>query len=266
MQLTESQLRHYREDGFLFIQDYFSETDIQTLKEQVAVLSGQGLPSVVREKHTGLVRALHGCHLFNSTFDRLTRLPKMIQPAEQIIEGAGYVYQFKINFKMAFGGDVWKWHQDYIYWLKEDGMMHAACANVLIFLDDVNEFNGPLLLIPGSHRYGLIDVGPASAAGNGDWRENFSADLKYSLDKETIANLIRESCIVAPKGPRGSVLFFHPNIVHGSAPNISPFDRTILIVTYNRVDNIPIRKGEPRPEFIVSRNTSRAAVLTDNRL
>jgi ectoine hydroxylase len=33
-----------------------------------------------------------------------------------------YIYQFKINVKAAFGGDVWQWHQDYIFWRNEDGM------------------------------------------------------------------------------------------------------------------------------------------------
>ena len=30
--------------------------------------------------------------------------------------------------------------------------------NVAIFLDDVNEFNGPLMFIPGSHRRGVVDA------------------------------------------------------------------------------------------------------------
>ena len=30
--------------------------------------------------------------------------------------------------------------------------------NVAIFLDDVNEFNGPLMFIPGSHKKGVVDA------------------------------------------------------------------------------------------------------------
>ena len=30
--------------------------------------------------------------------------------------------------------------------------------NVAIFLDDVNEFNGPLMFIPGSHKHGVVDA------------------------------------------------------------------------------------------------------------
>jgi ectoine hydroxylase len=254
MQITDPQLRHYQDEGYLFIPEYFSEEDIQVMKQEASLLAERDLPGMVYEKNTRLVRALQGCHLFSPTFDCLTRLSKMLVPAEQIVEGKLYVYQFKINFKMAFGGDIWKWHQDYIYWLEEDGMERPSCTNVLIFLDDVNEFNGPLLVIPRSHHRGVIRT-EASSDGKGGWKESFGADLKYSLTKDAIAKLVKESQIVAPKGPKGSILFFHPNLVHGSAPNISPFDRTVLIITYNHIHNVPVPKGEPRPEFIVGRNS-----------
>jgi hypothetical protein len=90
-----------------------------------------------------------------------------------------------------------------------------------------------------------------------------AADLKYSLDRETIAGLVREGGIVAPKGPRGSVLIFHPNLAHASVPNLSPWDRTMLIVTYNSVANVPVPAGEPRPAFLVSRDTRPLVALTE---
>jgi ectoine hydroxylase-related dioxygenase (phytanoyl-CoA dioxygenase family) len=264
MRLTEQQLREYEDTGFLLIHNYFSNDEITKMKGEAFTISEQDMPGKVREKNSGLVRALHGCHLSNEIFSRLTKLPRMLQPVEQIVGSPTYVYQFKINFKMAFGGDVWKWHQDYIYWMKEDGMARPSCTNALIFLDDVNEFNGPLLLIPGSHRHGLIDV--STTEKKGDWKENFSADLKYSLDKETVAKLVQDSRIVAPKGEKGAILFFHPNVVHGSAPNISPFNRTILIVTYNSVNNVPPFTAPARPDFIVSRDTRPLVSLAENHL
>ena len=69
-----------------------------------------------------------------------------------------YMHQFKINGKMAFEGDVWQWHQDYGTWLNDDLMPTERAMNVAIFLDDVNEFNGPLMFIPGSHKKGVVDA------------------------------------------------------------------------------------------------------------
>ncbi len=59
---------------------------------------------------------------------------------------------------MAFEGDVWQWHQDYGTWLNDDMMPTERAMNVAIFLDDVNEYNGPLMFIPGSHKKGVIDA------------------------------------------------------------------------------------------------------------
>ena len=69
-----------------------------------------------------------------------------------------YMHQFKINGKMAFDGDVWQWHQDYGTWKNDDQMPEPRAMNVAIFLDEVNEFNGPLMFIPGSHKLGVLDA------------------------------------------------------------------------------------------------------------
>ena len=80
----------------------------------------------------------------------------MIQPVEDLLQEKLYMHQFKINGKMAFEGDVWQWHQDYGTWFNDDLMPSARAMNVAIFLDEVTEFNGPLLFIPGSHKKGII--------------------------------------------------------------------------------------------------------------
>jgi ectoine hydroxylase-related dioxygenase (phytanoyl-CoA dioxygenase family) len=135
----------------------------------------------------------------------------------------------------------------------------------MLFIDEVTEFNGPLMLIPGSHRSGMIDVDARTAAEDQPaWVANVSADLKYSLDRDTIAALVQAKGIVAPKGPAGTVLLFHPNLAHASVPNLSPFDRTVLIVTYNRVDNVPVPRGAPRPEFLVSRDQTPVTAGADD--
>lgn len=175
-----------------------------------------------------------------------------------------YVYRFKINAKVAFSGDVWQWHQDYVFWLKEDGLPAPHVTNAVVFLDEVHEFNGPLFLIPGSHKEGVIEVAPTEELGplgdkddgttplpeNRPWLSNLTADLKYSLNQNVVSALVEKYGITAPKGLQGSVLFFDGNLVHGSASNISPFDRTVILVTFNSVTNVPVVTEKSRPEFL----------------
>lgn len=271
MRLTEDQLNAYHRDGYLFLPELFSSQEVAVMKEQLPELFAECSERRVVEKSSGVVRSVYGSHNTNEVFRRLTRHPRLATPAEQILGHSVYVYQFKINAKVAFLGDVWEWHQDYIFWQREDGVPSPSLVTMTVFLDDVTEFNGPLLLVPGSHTEGVIEpdrVGgvPSGYEGSPNWIANLTADLKYSVDKDNLARLVDRTGIVAPKGPAGSALFFHPNIVHGSVPNLSPHDRKIVLVTYNRVDNLPTHREKPRPEFLVSRDFTPVSPMADNAL
>ena len=77
----------------------------------------------------------------------------------RLLGGPVYVHQFKINGKAAFDGDVWQWHQDYGTWARDDLMPEPRAMNVALFLDDVTEFNGALMIIPKSHKQGVLEAG-----------------------------------------------------------------------------------------------------------
>ena len=122
--------------------------------------------------------------------------------------------------------------------------------NLAVLLDEVTEFNGPLLFIPRSHRVGKL------AAGHDVSTTSYPL---WTIDHETIARLAAEGGMVAPKGRPGSALFFHCNLVHGSAPNMSPWGREIVYVSLNRVDNAVRRFA--RPEWIAHRDFTPLAAL-----
>jgi hypothetical protein len=115
-------------------------------------------------------------------------------------------YIFKINIKAPFSGDIWKWHQDYIYWRKEDGMPKPRVVNAMCLLDDMNEFNGPLFVIPGSHKEEMIDtttenikaeaVSTNNSSGSSQWLSSFSANLKYSLNKKVVTDLVANMALL----------------------------------------------------------------------
>ena len=271
MRLTPEQLTSYERDGYLFLPELFSPQEVEVMNRQLPELFADRSERRVVEKGSGAVRSVYGSHSTNEVFRRLAHHPRLVEPALQILRNPVYIYQFKINAKVAFLGDVWEWHQDYIFWQREDGVPAPELVTLSVFLDEVTEFNGPLLLVPGSHQAGVIEPPPKEGIpegyeGSPDWIANLMADLKYSVDKDSLSRLVDRGGIVAPKGPAGSVLFFHPNLVHGSVPNLSPHDRKIVLVTYNRVDNLPSFRENPRPEFLVSRDFTPVQPLADNAL
>ena len=268
MKLTQDRIQQYKEEGMLFIPNYFSEAEVSVLREELSRIPEE-LPGRMMEKDNQTVRALHGVHAHSKIFQSLIQHPLLLEPAQQILGDSVYLYQFKINMKAAFTGDIWPWHQDYAFWYEEDGMPEPRTVSIAIFLDEVNQFNGPLYLISGSHKEGLIKSEVHSSVVEDEdigWEANVSANLKYCLDHATITRLVKRGQIIAPVGCAGSVLFFHSNIAHGSVPNISPYTRRLLIITYNSIKNIPRPHGEARPEFLVCQDYTPVQAVEDDVL
>src|SRR5262245_56621197 len=129
MHLTGADLDTFNAQGFLFLPEVFSPSDVAVMKGQLPALMSEDSPPRGLEKDGHTVRAIHGAHATAPVFDVLSRHPRLVEPARQMLQSPVYIHQFKINVKAAFEGDLWKWHQDYIFWLKEDGMMEPRCVN-----------------------------------------------------------------------------------------------------------------------------------------
>ena len=174
---------------------------------------------------------------------------------EQLFGEKLYMHQFKINAKAKFDGDVWQWHQDYGTWARDDGMPEAKAMNISVFLDEVFTFNGPLMLIPKSHKHGVLAAGHDKAT---------TSYPLWTLDHATVEKLVDEGGLVVPTGKPGGVLMFHGNLVHGSAGNITPFSRKIVYLTLNAVSN-HIRKPT-RPEWIAHQDFTPIEPCADDAL
>ena len=255
MNLSDTQVAEFHEQGYLFLPDVFSGDEIAALTAELDGIFSQDRPENVREKDGKTVRTTFAAHTFNDAFGRLGRHPRLVTPVVQLLGGPVYIHQFKINAKAAFDGDVWQWHQDYGTWARDDLMPEPRAMNIALFLDEVSEFNGPLMFIPGSHKRGKLDAGHDL--------ETTSYPL-WTLDNETVTRLVDEGGMVAPKGKAGSVLLFHCNLVHCSPANISPWDRTIVYLSLCHVDN-HIRRFK-RPEWIAHRDFTAIDVLPDDCL
>ena len=255
MRLNADQLRQFDTEGWLFLPDLFTSEEVGVLKAELPVIFAMHREEVWREKDGEAVRTAFAAHTYNDGFARLGRHPRLIGPVMQLLDGPVYMHQYKINGKAAFSGDVWQWHQDYGTWARDDGMPEARAMNIALFLDEVSEFNGPLYIIPRSHRQGVIEAGHDTLT---------TSYPLWTLDRETVTRLADEGGIAAPRGKPGAVLMFHSNIVHASPPNISPWGRVIVYLSLCRVDN-HIRRFK-RPEWIAHRDFTPIEALSDDCL
>ena len=260
MKLTPEQRAQFERDGYLFFPGHFSPEETKTLTDAVPDLYSKREAFNVREKGSDAVRTNFAAHLISEPFARLARHPRMVGPVMDLFEEEVYMHQFKINGKMAFEGQVWQWHQDYGTWLNDDLMPTERAMNVAIFLDDVNEHNGPLMFIPGSHRKGVIDAKHDLTT---------TSYPLWTVDNALIAQLVeraggKDGGIVSPKGPAGSMILFHSCLVHASGSNLSPFNRVAVYLSLCAVSN-HIRRHK-RPEYIAHRDFTPIEMLPDDCL
>ena len=255
MQLTQEQIAQFDREGYLFFPGLFTPEEIQVLIDEVPRLYAQHRPENVREKGSEAVRTNFAAHMYSKPFARLARHPRMVESVMQIFGEPVYMHQFKINGKMAFDGDLWQWHQDYGTWQADDLMPAARAMNVAIFLDEVNEFNGPLMFIPGSHKLGVLDA---------EQDVSTTSYPLWTINHDTIRKLVARGGLVAPKGPVGSMILFHGCLVHASTANLSPWNRVSVYLSLCAVSN-HIRRFK-RPEYIAHRDFTPIQCLPDDCL
>lgn len=254
MKLNPQQLEQFDREGFIYIPEAFSPSEVNLLRAAAEDVFAIERQEIWREK-SGVPRTAFACHTYNETCAILGRHPRLVEPVEQLFGEQVYMHQFKINAKAAFTGDVWQWHQDFVTWHNDDGMPEARAMNIAVFLDDVLPINGPLMLVPRSHGQGTIDASHDTET---------TAYPLWTLDEETVTRLVDQGGIVAPTGKAGGLLMFHGNLVHGSGGNITPFPRRIVYLTLSAVSNA-IRKPS-RPEWIAHTDFTPIVPCADDAL
>lgn len=127
----------------------------------------------------------------------------------------------KVNSKLPHTKTEVKWHQDFPF----DPHSNDDTLTALLFLDDVTEQNGPLRIVPGSHRGPLL-----SHFHNGVFTGAVSEEAAARFEAEAVA------CT----GPAGAVCLMHSRVAHASTANDSALPRTLYIVTYAAADAAPL--------------------------
>lgn len=256
--LSVDKVREFDERGFLFFESFFDKSEmenfIQELQEYEEDEDLKLSEGAILEPGKEEIRSIFGIHEISKRFDRLTRDPHLLNIVRQLLDSEVYIHQSRINYKPGFKGKGFNWHSDFETWHSEDGMPRMRCLSCSIVMTDNNEFNGPLMLIPGSHKYFIPCVGRTP-------EDNYKESLKIQdlgvPDGASLTRLMNENAIEAPKGPAGSLIIFECNTLHGSNANMSCWPRSNLFFVYNSVHNTlaePFCGNKPRPEFLANRS------------
>ena len=250
-------LLQYQHDGYLRCDAVFDATEIARLEAAVSELLSSDrvmcLPEVILEPNSNAVRSIFRPHALSERVADVVFDPRLVAIAQQILGTSVYVHQCHVNLKPAFTGKELFWHSDFETWHVEDGLPHMRAVSIAVNITENNEFNGPLMVIPGSHRQFVSCSGlmpPTHHEQSPQRPQNGMPSF------EVLAKLARENGVAAPKGPPGAITVFDCNLMLGSGANISPYPQCNLFVVYNSTDNAPRAPYSglgPRPTYIANR-------------
>ncbi|ROQ19773.1 ectoine hydroxylase [Marinimicrobium koreense] len=252
--LSREQLAHYEQKGFLTLPGLMDDrldtirAEADTLKTTMA-----GREELYTEPDSGELRTIFKPHAYSETIARIARDPRILEPVKQILGSDVYLTQSRINRKPAFKGRSFAWHSDFETWHVEDGMRHMRAVTAWIMLTDNHEYNGPLYVIPGSHKHYVSCAGTTEEK---NYRKSLKKQVAGVPGKESLETLLKDHTIEGVYGKAGTLVLHECNILHGSPDNISGDPRALLMFVYNSVENEleqPFSGQAPRPHYLADR-------------
>lgn len=255
--LSAQQLSDYERNGFVVLPELFTASEVQALLDELTAMSAdQALlqrEEAITEPGSMALRSIFKVHELNPLLGRLARDPRVIHVARQVLGSEVYLHQSRVNMKPGFTGKEFYWHSDFETWHVEDGMPSMRAVSCSILLTDNNACNGPLMLVPGSHRQFIACAGETP---DDNYKQSLRQQETGVPDELSLKLLVEHGGIEAVSAKAGSVIFFECNTMHGSSGNISPWPRANAFFVYNSIENTlgdPRDGLAPRPEYVATR-------------
>jgi ectoine hydroxylase-related dioxygenase (phytanoyl-CoA dioxygenase family) len=233
--LTSEQISAYFENGYLLVEDVVTPEQLQRMQEITHEF-------IDRSRHVTASNDVYDLDQgHNSETPKLTRikLPHKQHPffwdvlknsgitevLRQLVGPNAVLQTSKLNAKAPGGGAAVEWHQDWAFYPHTNDDMLAFG----VFLEDVTEENGPLQVIPGSHKGPVLDHNSAQGVFCGAVDPT---DPDFHIDQA-----------VTITGKAGSMSIHHARTLHGSAPNVSDRARLMLFYECCAADAWPLMGG-----------------------
>tara|TARA_R110002096_G_scaffold205212_6_gene391106 strand:- start:5222 stop:6052 length:831 start_codon:yes stop_codon:yes gene_type:complete len=227
MKLNEEQIAQYHRDGYVLVKGFCSKEETNKLYKVAIEDEAMSKNAMDLNDQSGKKTRLSlWFKPGNDVFGYLTRSEKMVNSVGQLLEGEAPVCHFhsKLMQKEPKVGGAWEWHQDYGYWYKNQFMFPDQLISVMVALTEANKQNGCLQVIKGSHKLGRVNHGFAG--------EQVGADMVM------VENALKTMELVYCEIEPGDALFFHSNLLHRSAANLSDSPRWSIISCFNSQSNI----------------------------
>jgi len=242
--LTQQQKDFYNENGYLVVENAVSADQLKALEADFANWVEEsklhteafgeafdGRPRFdVEQGHapdTPALRRVNAPVEVSEAYYNAMMNSTMTNCVAELIGPNVKFHHSKINSKLPGAKTEVKWHQDFPFTPHSNDDVITA----LLMVDEVTKENGPLEVVPGSHKGELH-----SLWHNDKFTGAIADDLAAQCQSESV------TCT----GTAGSVCLMHTRLLHGSASNLSNKPRTLFITVYSAEDAVP-QSPNPMP-------------------
>lgn len=230
--ISQQDVAFYRENGYLVVANLLSGAEVEELRrvtdefvENARSRTSHDDIYDLEDSHSAAeprVRRIKTPHQWHESYARMVAHPGILEVLKQLWGPSIRFDVSKLNLKAAGYGAPVEWHQDWAFYPHTNDDLAA----VGIMMDDVDDANGPLMVLPGSHLGPIFDHHDdagffCGAIDPGRGEVDFSRAVKLT-------------------GPAGSITIHHARTVHGSATNTSGRPRRLLLHQYRAADAWPI--------------------------
>ena len=229
--LTQEQKAFYDHNGYLMVENAVSDDQLRELRRITYDLIEKSREVTesddiydLDEGHSAASPRLTRIklpHRVDPYFWELLRGSKITEVLNDLLGPDTMLQTSKLNTKAPGGGAAVEWHQDWAFYPHTNDSMLAFG----LMLEDVDADNGPLMVIPGSHKGEIL-----SHMSNSVFCGAIDPDDPL-FEKEKAVTLT---------GKAGSMTVHHARTLHGSAPNTSNRARLILFYECHAADAWPL--------------------------
>ena len=226
-QITDDDVQFYQDNGYWIGPKLFSDDELAILREHHAkVVTGEY--DTARPPHSRSIAPgdpidrivkIDNSYWSDSEIAKLVLNPTIGAIATKLAQSNGTRLWHDQLLHKPTQQDTAEgavgWHQDWHYW------QCAQPANMLtawVALVDVDENNGCMEVVPGSHKWGLLP--------DSDFFEQDLDTLKQKIEGVSGKPFETVPCVL----PAGAMSFHHCLTVHGSRPNLSDAPRLSIVI------------------------------------
>jgi len=231
MVLSKDEINFYNDQGYLLVEDVISENQH---KEMLALVDGFFEKSKMIRENDNIfdledghssdnprLKRIKQPHQHSQFFWEIIKESKIEEILRDLLGDNVSLKTSKLNTKAPGGGAAVEWHQDWAFYPHTNDNVLALG----LMLNDVDLDNGPLMVIPESHKGPVL-----SHFNNGVFCGAIDPDdSDFDMSKA-----------VTLTGKARSMTIHHARTLHGSSPNNSNRDRLVLFYECNSADAWPL--------------------------